>query len=107
MAAGDIFGFMLRDKRLVSVLREICSRHSLSHRVFGEAIAREIIDRPIVLEAAIARAHQLMHTSIGEISRLHAENLALRQRIAELEKLHPDSIQISPSGKYPEVQWKH
>lgn len=99
MTAKETLGFTINDKELIETVRHVCTREGLSYRALGEAVLAEALIVPGFFDTAIIKAHQLMRSTTGEINRLHVENLALRQRIAELEKLHPNSVQIqTPIG---------
>lgn len=100
MTAKKTLGFSINDRGLIDTIRQICDKEELSYRAFAEAMVREALASPSHFERVLSEARKLMSVSSSEIGRLHAENLALRQRIAELERLHPGSIQIQQPAEY-------
>lgn len=99
MTTKSTLGFSINDQHLIDTVRQVCDKEGLSYRAFAEAMTREVLANPDHFAHAVAEAKKLMSVNSSEIGRLHAENLALRQRIAELERLHPGSINIQPPAE--------
>lgn len=93
MAQGGALGIQITDVSLADKIRALADEYNVSYRAIGEALLSEAVLNPNVLETASRKAIDLNRYG-SYITRLVDENLALKQRIAELESLHPNSLNI-------------